>query len=136
MLLLDRISDYGPDWVEARLKIRRDTVFAEPHGVPSWVGVEIMAQTASAFSGILQQQTGEPTTIALLLGSRRYRAYVPFFAFDCELRVLARQSMLEPGGLAAFDCTIVDANNGTELATAQIKAFRPPDIERFLEDNP
>lgn len=133
MLLLDEISAYGHDWVEARVQVRDDTLFMEEAGLPSWVGIEFMAQTASAYSGILQRQAGEDATIALLLGTRRYRARVTHFARGALLHVRATQGMIEDGGLAAFDCAIRDDRD--TLAEAAIKAYRPHDLDRFLDEN-
>lgn len=133
MLLLDSIDTYGPDWVEASLTVRPDAPFATVDGMPAWVGIEYMAQTASAFSGILQRQSAESPSIALLLGARRFDSEVAQFGFGTRLKVRADLLMLEASGLAAFECTIRDAMRC--LCRAQIKAYRPQDIEDFMKEH-
>ena len=73
MCLLDDIVDYGEDWLRATVTPRPGATFAAADGVPAWVGIEYMAQAASAFGGIEQVQRGERPSIGLLIGARYYR---------------------------------------------------------------
>src|SRR6185295_8464773 len=89
MSLLDVIEDYGPDWLRAAVTPRPGARFATASGVPGWVGIEYMAQAASAFAGIEQVQRGESPTIGLLIGARYYRCMLDCFAFGQGLTVTA-----------------------------------------------
>ena len=131
MMLLDAIQDYGEEWLEAEVNVRAESNFAGPGGVPAWVGVEYMAQAVCAWSGIEQVQRGEAPSPGLLLGTRRYRSRHPVFGLGSRLRVRAQLIWRDASDLAAFDCRI--AENGEEVAQAQLKVFRPRDLEAVLK---
>ncbi len=130
LLLLDSIDDYGPDWVTAGVRIRNDSLLNEARGVPAWVGIEYMAQTAAAYGGIEQCQRGQQPSIGFLLGTRRYSATVPWFEPGWQLRVRAQILLRDSSDLAVFACEIHD--NAGCLAQAEIKAYRPQDPEAVL----
>ncbi|MDB5969867.1 MAG: putative 3-hydroxydecanoyl-[acyl-carrier-protein] dehydratase, inferred for pathway [Hydrocarboniphaga sp.] len=130
MLLLDEIDDYGADWVRSIVRIRADSLLLGDAGVPAWAGIEYMAQTAAAWSGIEQLQRGVTPGIGFLLGSRRYRSACEHFAAGWELRITAQLLLRDDNDLAIFDCAI--QHNEQRLAWADIKAFRPQDVGEFL----
>lgn len=130
MRLLDRIDDYGSDWLRACVRIRADSLLVEPRGMPAWVGIEYMAQTAAAWSGVEQLQRGVRPGIGLLLGTRRYETIAGWFPLDADLQVTARLVLGDDSDLAVFDCDI--QHNGQCLARADIKAYRPQDVEKYL----
>jgi predicted hotdog family 3-hydroxylacyl-ACP dehydratase len=131
MLLLDEVIDVGPEHVTCTVAIRRDTMFCDGvNGVPSWVGLEYMAQTASTYSGIDEARARVRPTIGLLLGSRRYQTEVPYFAIGSQLRVHADLLLRDENDLVAFSCTIADG--GRVLARADVKAYRPKDVFAIL----
>jgi predicted hotdog family 3-hydroxylacyl-ACP dehydratase len=132
MLLLDTIDGYGLDWLRAGVVARRDNLFAQADGVPSWVGIEFMAQAASAFGGIEQVQRGEKPSIGLLIGSRYYRAVQTFIPFDTKLDVLAQIAMRDAEDFAAYDCTL--SADSELIAECTLKAYRPRDIAPHLAD--
>ena len=74
--------------------------------MPAWVGIELMAQAVSVFSGLELRAQGLPPRIGLLLGARTYEAHVPFFAVGARLRVRAALALRDATGLGVFDCTI------------------------------
>lgn len=130
MLLLDELLDYGPEQVVCRVSIRPDSMFCESEGVPAWVGLEYMAQTACAYSGIEEVQRGDRPSVALLLGTRRYRASVAHFAVGADLRVVANLLLRDENDLVAFDCVIYDGD--VVLARGDVKAIRPHDLRAIV----
>jgi predicted hotdog family 3-hydroxylacyl-ACP dehydratase len=127
MLLLDEIIDAGPEHVTCGVTIKPDTMFCDGvNGVPSWVGLEYMAQTASTYSGIDEARAGAPATIGLLLGTRRYKTEAPHFAIGAQLRVHAELLLRDENDLVAFSCTIADGER--VLARGDVKAYRPKDV--------
>lgn len=126
MLLLDELLDYGPEQVVCGVSIKADSMFCESAGVPAWVGLEYMAQTACAYSGIEEVQAGRKPSIALLLGARRYRSGVTHFVLGAQLRVVANLLLRDESGLVAFDCQI--RQDDAVLARADVKAIRPHDL--------
>ncbi|MGQ0618681.1 MAG: ApeP family dehydratase [Panacagrimonas sp.] len=130
MRLIDEIEDYGPDWIRVGISIGPRSLFAGAGGVPAWVGLEYMAQTICAYGGIEQLQQGRTPRIGLLIGARRYESAVVEFAIGTRLRVEARLLIRTAEDMVVFECEI---HAGQErLAWAEVKAFRPEDIEVFL----
>jgi predicted hotdog family 3-hydroxylacyl-ACP dehydratase len=132
MSLLDTIDDYGTDWLRASVVTRRSSAFAQDEGIPAWLGIEYMAQAASAFAGIERAQRGMRPTIGLLIGSRYYRAVRTFIPFDTRLDVLATLAMHDAEDFAAYDCTVSAA--GSVLAQCTLKAYRPRDLAPLLAE--
>ncbi len=132
MCLLDSIDDYGEEWLRASLVTRPTSLFAQNEGMPAWMGIEYMAQTAAAFGGIEQVQRGEKPSIGLLIGSRYYRAVRTFIPFDTRLDVLAKIAMRDAEDFAAYDCTL--SASGEVLAQCTLKAYRPRDLAPLLAE--
>ena len=130
MLLLDEIDDYGAEWVRSIVRIGSDSLLIGDAGVPAWVGIEYMAQTAAAWSGIEQLQNGLQPGVGFLLGSRRYHCLQNYFAVGSELRITAQLLLRDANDLAIFRCAI--QHNEVRLAWADIKAFRPQDAGEFM----
>ncbi|MBB6093397.1 putative hotdog family 3-hydroxylacyl-ACP dehydratase [Povalibacter uvarum] len=127
MLLLDELVEYGPDHVICALTVDADTQFCEVgRGVPAWVGLEYMAQTMCAYSGIDEARAGQKPSIGLLLGSRRYVAEVEWFPPGTRLSIRADLLLRDESDLVAFACTIHDG--ARVLARGDVKAIRPKDV--------
>jgi predicted hotdog family 3-hydroxylacyl-ACP dehydratase len=132
MCLLDSIDDYGEDWLRARVTPRPGDRFAVAEGVPAWVGIEYMAQAASAFGGIEQVQRGERPSIGLLIGARYYRCMQDTFPFGTPLVVLVKIAMRDAEDFAAYDCRLT--SDGRDVAECTLKAYRPRDLAALLVD--
>jgi len=132
MSLLDTIVEYGDDWLQARVTPAPGAAFAAADGVPAWVGIEYMAQAASAFGGIEQVQRGERPSIGLLIGARYYRCMQDNFPFGTPLDVFAQIAMRDAEDFAAYDCRIEIA--GRRVAECTLKAYRPRDIGPVLAE--
>jgi len=127
MLLLDALLEHGPEHVVCAVDIRGDTQFCDgQNGVPAWVGLEYMAQTVCAYSGVEEARAGLKPSIGLLLGARRYDAQVEWFAPGTRLRVRADLLLRDENDLVAFTCTIHDGDR--LLARGDVKAYRPKDV--------
>lgn len=134
MVLLDEFIEYKSERVVCAVTIHRHSMFCEgDKGVPSWVGVEYMAQTASTYAGFAEASIGLPASICLLLGARRYRAEEPYFPIGARLRIVADLQFRDDSDLVAFDCAIYSdrgLRRGDEIVVARgdIKAYRPKDV--------
>lgn len=122
MLLLDAIVAHDAHRVVAELTIGEDTLFLEPGGVPSYVGLEYMAQACGAYAGATGRAAGEPVKIGFLLGTRDFKATTAFFRRGERLTVTATQ-LYNGDGMAAFDCRIDIA--GQSVATARLAVYQP-----------
>lgn len=127
MLLLDEMVDASEEYVCCAVTIRPDSMFCDgANGVPSWVGLEYMAQTVSTYSGLDEARAGKRPSIGLLLGSRRYETEVPFFPIGARLTIEAQLTFRDENDLAAFDCRILEGER--VLARGDVKAYRPKDV--------
>lgn len=133
MRLIDEVLDYEAEAVSTLVRVHKDSPFCAADGVPSWVGLEYMAQTIAVYSGIELLQKGQAPRIGLLIGTRRYEAAVPVFAIGLDLEVSARVVLWEKDNLFAFDCAI--HGGGRKLAWGEVKAFRPLDVQAYLKEN-
>lgn len=131
MLLLSEAVGYGEDFASALVHITTDSPFFDTAlgGVPSWVGMEYMAQTIGIWSGYQQLKKKSVVHVGFLLGSRRYECNSPVFPAGCTLQLSARLVYHDDSGLGAFDC-LIDGNN--IIASAQIKAFSPENPKDFV----
>jgi predicted hotdog family 3-hydroxylacyl-ACP dehydratase len=124
MRLLDRVLAVDDERVLAEVDVPFDGLFVRDGQVPSWVGIEYMAQAVGAWAGArARKQGGEPRP-GLLLGTRRFETHCDGFASGSRLRVEARCELMGANGLGQFDCRI--ALDGRELASSRISVFDPP----------
>ena len=101
--------------------------------IPVYVGIEYMAQTIAAYSGIHSRLLGEQPKLGFLLGSRKYAPSCSVFPNDSELVIYTEKIIQEDSGLCVFDCTISAADN--VIVNAKINAFQPPNIDAYLTSN-
>jgi predicted hotdog family 3-hydroxylacyl-ACP dehydratase len=135
MLLLDELIEQHDEGIVTALTIRTDSVLCDGvSGVPAWVGMEYMAQTACAYSGVNQVRAGERASISLLLGTRSYRAHVPVFPLGARLKVSAQLLVRDDDDLVVFACSIRDAATDAELACGDIKAIRPASLQTLIKE--
>ena len=130
MVLIDDAIAAGDGWVEAGVRIGEDSLLYESGlGVPTWAGIEYMAQTVAMYSGIQRKQAGEPVKIGFLLGTRRYLAMTDYFLLGDYIRIHAREEW-QDGQMAVFDCRI---ENPACLATARINVYQPQDVSTVIK---
>lgn len=125
MRLLDRVLEVDEEHVLAEVDVPFDGLFVRDGQVPSWVGIEYMAQAVAAWAGARARQRGGAPRPGLLLGTRRYEAHCDGFASGACLRVEARCELIGGNGLGQFDCRIV--LDGRELAASRISVLDPPE---------
>ena len=101
MLLLDKLVESGDDYLVCELMVRSDGLFDAKGRVPAWLGIEYMAQTVAAYSGLQAYQRGEPVKLGFLLGSRRFETNVADFACGDTLRVTAKRLVHGSSGIGA-----------------------------------
>lgn len=131
MLLLDRLLEANEDFAVAEVVISSASPFWRAgHGVPAYVGLEYMAQTIAAFDGVQRLETGADPSIGFLLGTRRYKSKVGYFAEGQRLKVRAKVAFSD-AGMASFECIICSGED--ELVSASLNVYRPENGE--MEDH-
>lgn len=101
-------------------------------GIPSWLGIELMAQTASAYAGFETQSRNESPKLAFLLGARKYQTYIADFAEFDKFVITTIETFRDENNLAIFDCVIHTQNGNLLLAEAEIKAIEPKSVEDYF----
>ena len=134
MVMLDRVLDYGNDWLHGEADLNEDNLFAESGALPSWAVLEVLAQGIAALAGIRAQAAGEPVRLGFLLGTRRFNAHVAALSLPCQVRVMVKESMIDANGFAVYDCTLRDGAD-VVLAEAAINVYSPPNIEEMMGES-
>ncbi|HQQ62833.1 MAG TPA: hotdog family protein [Pseudomonadales bacterium] len=130
MLLLDDVLDFGELFCVASVTIRPDSLFFQPgKGVPAYVGIEYMAQTIAAWSGIRMRLQGKSPTVGFLLGTRKFQALQLFYAPGTVLTVRAEQTY-NVDGMGVFSCTLYAGDH--LCASAQVNVFEPGNVSEVL----
>ncbi len=125
MLLLDRVVESGQDYLITELAVRTDGLFDSDSEVPAFLGLEYMAQTIAAFSGLRSYRSGQAIKLGFLLGTRRYESNVHNYSSGDILRVTIQEIVHGDSGLAAFECKVQGLK---ALQTAVLTVYEPTDI--------
>jgi predicted hotdog family 3-hydroxylacyl-ACP dehydratase len=130
MLLVERVLGWRDDWVAVSATPQPSTWYAEAQGMPSWIGIELIAQAVGAHVGLIARSRGEPPKKGVLLGTRAYRSRLASFPFGAPLRIEALLTFRDETGLGSFDGSI--ALEGAEVAKASLTVYEPEDFDAFL----
>lgn len=126
MLLLDKVVGSGEDFLVCELAVRGDGLFDTGGRVPAWLGIEYMAQTVAAYSGLQAHLKHEPVKIGFLLGTRRFETNIEDFACGDILRITAKRIIHGSSGMGAFECRV---EGNAALQTATLSVYEPTDQE-------
>jgi predicted hotdog family 3-hydroxylacyl-ACP dehydratase len=125
MIVIDRLVSSDAARSVARSKVRRTSKFFDGCGVPSWAGIEYMAQTVAARAGFEARLLGNRPRIGFLLGTRSYECVAAEFPLDAELAITVEPLFAEQG-LGSFRCVV---EHEGPLARAVINTYQPKDEE-------
>lgn len=129
MLLLDKAIHVDAASGSALVAITEKSTFCVPgKGVPSWVGLEYMGQTAALIGGFQQQSGDLGDYTGFLLGSRQFNTTLPWFNLGTTLHIHCEQGALVGNTLANFTAEIHlhDSTGEPPVATAILSVFRQP----------
>lgn len=132
MLLLDCLLHADAESAVARVTVPRDGLFLQDAGMPTWVGVEYMAQAVAAWAGWQAVQALQPVKLGFLLGTRKYQAYCSHFAPGMVLEVQVRSELIGENGLGMFECQIRQQGSEQVLAQARISVYEPEDGSAYI----
>ena len=128
MILLDEIVRIDATSMQSKVRIAEDAMFYQPPvGVPSYVGIEYIAQTVAAHAGVAALEQGDRVRVGFLLGTRRYACRVPYFPLGALLTVRVSSLFLAPH-ISKFSGTILGAGTG-ELASCAVTVYLRDGIE-------
>lgn len=134
MILLDELITFDDDSGVCRHTISPESLLYSDklNGVPSYVGIEYMAQSIAAYANANEIKEGRPVEIGFLVSSRKYKCDVPVFKTGAELIIKASKLYRDESGLSAFDCSI--SENDQQIASARVNVFQPDDPAKFLAE--
>ena len=136
MVLIDAVESFDAEAkrLVARVTIGENQLFFDGQGVPNWAAIEYMAQTAAALVGYYDKHVapGQPARPGLLLGTRKLDLKLERFEAGKTYHVVAENAFSDSDA-ASFVCRIED-DTGATVATANLNAYRPPDMEQFLKE--
>lgn len=134
MILIDDVLSFDDEQLSASATVKPDGVFNESDGsLPSWVGLELMAQGVAAWAGCQARQAGTTVQLGFLLGTRRYTCHVDAFPAGLTLRIDVKRSLQDESGMNVFECTLHDKAN-TCLASARLNVYQPPNPDAFIQE--
>lgn len=136
MILIDSLNSYHNDGCVCDVTITENSPFYNEtkKGVANYIGSEYMAQAIAAYAGALALNNNNTVKIGFLLGSRKYKAFKPYFKLNEKLSIKVEVLYQEESGLSVFECEITSSKNEV-LAQAKINVFQPQDPMEFLENN-
>lgn len=130
MILIDRVLDFDPKFIEAELTVRPEMPFFEAgKGIAAHIGLEWMAQACAAYVGLEALLADQTVRIGFLLGTRNFAAKIPWFAAGETLRVRA-DLVFRDGETGVFDCAI--HRDALAAVRAQLTLHQPMDIHAVL----
>ena len=131
MLLLDAVTAWDAESATASASVHADGWYAADNGaMPSWFGIELMAQTIAAHVGLSARSQGQSPKQGILLGTRAYQATMSHFPPGTLLIVKTSLIFRDASGLGAYKCVIT--RHEEPVANAIIKVYEPDDFNAFL----
>ena len=124
MVLIDRLVEYSQDTIVCEVDINPDTLFAVEQGVPSYVGLEYMAQTTAAFDGLNRKQRGLEPKIGFLLGTRKLELISDWFTLGATLRITAKLTW-DSEDITQYQCEIYDLKSNEKVSSANLTVYSP-----------
>jgi len=132
MILIDAIETFTDTSVTTSTHISPASgLFSQiDGGVPAWVGLEYMAQTAAVWVGLDDERCGRAVEPAFLVSSRQYTVPGPVFPAGETLFTLV-EVQLQENEIVAFRGRITN-NQGELRAEAFFTAYRPHNVRSYL----
>lgn len=134
MILLNEFTEAGEDYAVCKVFINNESPFYDKsiQAVPTYVGIEYMAQAIAAYAGAHALQTGGEVKIGFLLGCRKYQPSIRAFTKDSALTINVQKIVVEDSGLSVFECQIFCL--GQCLVKANLNVFQPDDPKAWLTE--
>ncbi len=127
MVLLDRISDFGEDFLIAETEIRSDNILIKHGKLATFAGIEIMAQGVAAWSGCLATLADEPVRLGYLLGTRKLHIHTQEIPVGSKLQIKIKMSIQDSTGFGVFDSQLIDLTSGEVILEGALNVFSPKD---------
>ena len=138
MLLIEQVNEVTTESVSCSVALNSPLLnsFLEPQGLPSYIGIELMAQTVGIWSGYHDKcARRDAAKGGLILSVRAYVASAAFFPLGSTVPLDITMSMLmQERNYASFEGSITQGT--TTLATGRLSLCQfDADLERKLGFN-
>jgi predicted hotdog family 3-hydroxylacyl-ACP dehydratase len=131
MLLVDRLVSSNDCSVIIEATIKDDYPFSNDVA-GSWVGLELMAQSAAVLSRLRNSDKSVVPSLGFLLGSRSFIAYVPRFTYGQKVTI---EIQLDPDTLSQPIITasgIIKDDSGHAICEGTLTLLEPNDNALYL----
>ena len=128
MRLLKAVIAHDPKCTRCLVEPSRSELFRDATGrIPTWVGIEYMAQCIAAHGGLLARARGDAPRPGLFLGSRRlvfrHDAFEPGRTLEVSARHVAGHSEI-----LAFECAVLLPDEEAPLVEGRLNVLLPRDL--------
>lgn len=125
LLLLDHLIHLGSDSAVCEWRVQSDDKFLIPgFGVPSYIGIEYMAQCIAVHAGAFERILGFPPPLGMLLGTRHFKSTLQYFVPGSSYRVTCKEIVSSFDGMGSFDCRILLSDR--VIAEARLSVLKRP----------
>ena len=125
LLLLDKLIRVDLDSAVCEWRVRDGDNFLMPgFGVPSYIGIEYMAQCVAVHAGASERALGYPPPIGMILGTRHFKSSVQYFELDSTYHATCKEIVSSFDGMGSFDCSIL--LNDRVIAQARLSVLKIP----------
>jgi predicted hotdog family 3-hydroxylacyl-ACP dehydratase len=133
-VLLGRVLAHDASTTVCTVDPDGGALFRDADGrVPSWVGLEFMAQAVAAHGGLLDREAARPPRPGLFLGSRRLEFSVAAFEPGEPLEVTATH-LRGSTGLLAFACSIRTPGAAEPMVSGILTVYLLESFEALARD--
>jgi len=132
--LIDRLIDADDEHALVEAEVPSSGRFVRDGAMPTWVGIELMAQAIAAWAGARARRRGEPVPLGMLLGTRKFEIRRAALPAGARLRIDARCELMSDSGVGMFDCRMTLGEE--EVARAFVSVFEPEDAANYMACNP
>ncbi|WP_448564069.1 ApeP family dehydratase [Thalassotalea ganghwensis] len=134
MILISRLLQHDSNSARCEVDIEQNSAFFQSNlqGVPSYIGIEYMAQSIAAYAGAKALENDQQIEIGFLLGSRKYTVHQPVFNVGNTYSISVEKLYQEDSGLTVFECAIY--HEDLIIAQAKVNAFQPNNPLAFLKE--
>ena len=133
MILIDEIVGCEQNCLWAAVAVRPGAqFFVDGCGIAAHIAIEWMAQTCAALVGLQALDAGQKVRLGLLLGTRNFKATVPWFRVG-ERLIITGSLTYRDQQMGVFDCAVARDPGAVVVASAQLTTYQPEDVAALIE---
>ena len=131
MLLVDELISSTDHSVVVGVTIRDSYPFSQVD-IGSWLGMELMAQSAAVLSKLRSQQQSEKPTLGFLLGCRSFVAHTPAFVPGQQILIEIELDPESQGQATISASGVIKDISGQLICEGVLTLYEPHDDALYL----